>query len=123
MIYSTYIGNLRNIPPHFEVIRIAYPSVLGPDKKLLWDYKDGRINWQQYVQIFKWQIIHNDKAQAELTRVKNLGERTDIVLYCYENLRKPGSRCHRTLVMKMLEDMGAQVGGEYPQGGITNYVT
>ena len=113
MIYSTYLSNIPNVPSSATLIRVALPSILGPSRELLHDWKDQLITWDEYETQFRDKINQDTEAIAYLHKIKQMGETKDVVIYCYENLAKPGSHCHRTILMEMLKNIGAKVGGEY----------
>lgn len=99
MLKETYIANMKNLPDSamkIVVTRSAGHS-LSPSKELLWDYKKGRIDWDQYVERFK-QEMTNDICVAEMRKIKWMAKVKDIYLICYE---KTGN-CHRFLLMDMI---------------------
>jgi len=109
VIYTTYIANLRNIPPNFGRIRVARPSILGPSDKLLTEYKAGIIDWDMYELQYRFELLANPEVARELETIKRAGEVKDLVLFCYE---KEG-HCHRHILASILKEMGAKIGGEY----------
>ncbi|MFZ4440750.1 MAG: DUF488 family protein, partial [Syntrophales bacterium] len=63
---------------------------------LVKDYKQEKISWQNYSEIYRGEIL--DKIDAERA-FNDLGE--DAVLLCWE---KPGTPCHRRLIAEWFYD-------------------
>lgn len=106
MIKQTYLSNLKNLPPGSLRIRVCRPSLLAPSKKLLDEYKSGKISWNEYSDHFRLQLLANKDAFESLFKLKGLAETRDVYLYCYE---KDPRHCHRSILMKILKDAGAKV--------------
>jgi uncharacterized protein YeaO (DUF488 family) len=101
MIKESYISMWNKLPSDAIKVRVARPSVLSPSKGLLYDYKEGRINWQEFENRFRKEIIHNPKAIAELTRLKELSQEKDVYLICYEK----NYPCHRFILMDLIKEL------------------
>ena len=112
MIYTSYFGNLKNIPPDiFPIAICAKPpnwfngpniKILAPSYEILSKYKlDGNSN--QYAQAYNHEILHFLYAPklVHFLDVKASGK--DVVLLCYET---PDKFCHRHLVAKWLNNNG-----------------
>lgn len=110
VIYTSYFGNIKNLPRNLTKISIArfsdkFPDIpryepLMPSKGLLYKIKNGIIKEFQYVRSFNAQLanLDLDQVMADLTEIA--GE-NDVVLLCYES---PTDFCHRHLVSKWLRD-------------------
>jgi len=99
MLKESYIANWKNIKG--TKIRVARPSVLSPSEKLLKDYKDGKIDWEGYEIRFRREILNNPRAMEKLREIKELSEKRDIFLMCYEKERP----CHRFILMGMIANL------------------
>ena len=62
MILEGYIAAWKKYPVDEVKIRVAWPSILGPSKKLLGDYKEGRIPWGTYEVLYREEITGNPEA-------------------------------------------------------------
>ena len=100
-MYTSYFGNYRNIvnavaitgkPPAF-FHGSHYPK-LGPHESFLMDYKYGRIDDKEYIELYTKLVL--DPLSPEETYkelVDTYGE--NVTLCCYE---KPPKFCHRAIV-------------------------
>ncbi len=105
-IETSHFANIKNtnnpvaicsIPPKFYKGHVF--SKLGPDKQLLYKYKNNIINEIQYEKLYYenilQQFIHPQLLILELIRI--FGKR--MTLLCYEN---PNQFCHRHIVSKYI---------------------
>lgn len=99
MLKESYLANMRNLPENVEKIVVTRTAghVLSPSKVLLWDYKKGRITWDQYVERFK-QEMNNDVCMAAMRKIKWIAKSKDVYLICYEK----SYPCHRFLLIDMI---------------------
>ena len=65
-ILEGYIAKWKKYPENEIKIRVARPSVLGPSKELLRDYKDGKIDWVGYEERFRGEMKLNREAINKL---------------------------------------------------------
>ena len=91
----------NKLPKDAIKVRVARPSVLSASKKLLYDYKEGRINWQEFENRFRKEIINNPKAIAELKRLKELSLKKEVYLICYEK----NYPCHRFILINLIKEL------------------
>jgi ribosomal protein L15E len=56
MIKESYISMWNKLPHDVIKVRVARPSVLSASKELLYDYKEGRISWQEFENRFRKEI-------------------------------------------------------------------
>ena len=91
----------NKLPNDAIKIRVARPSVLSASKELLYDYKDGRINWQEFEVRFRKEILSNPAASAELKRLKELSREKDVYLICYEK----NYPCHRFILIDLINKL------------------
>lgn len=82
------------------------PSILAPSKRLLDEYKSGRISWEQYSEQFRLDLLGNKKAYHYLYLLKDMAMTKDVYLYCYE---KDATHCHRSILLDILRRAGAEV--------------
>jgi len=101
MIKESYISMLNKLPNDAIKVRVARPSVLSASKELLYDYKEGRINWQEFENRFRKEILSNPKAIAELKRLKELSQEKDVYLICYEK----NYPCHRFILIDLIKEL------------------
>lgn len=83
-----YFPNMRTYDP------------LKPPKKLVYDYKEGRITEEQYTEKYNYQLsLLDPKHVYEVLK--------DSILLCWE---VPGDFCHRRLVAEWIEkNLGIEV--------------
>ena len=114
MLYTSYIGNLRNIPDNENTIYIFVtrwkPKIntnkfvsktfwrpnLGPSETLLTRWKSGNMNWIEYRKTFLEEGETNPLFKGGLAEVLTyLNDKKDIYLLCYE---KEDINCHRSIL-------------------------
>lgn len=102
MLKESYLANMKNLPENAIKIVVTRSEghTLSPSKGLLWDYKKGRINWEQYTERFK-QEMTNDICVAEMRKIKLMSKVKNVYLICYE---KTGN-CHRFLLIDMINKL------------------
>lgn len=98
MILEGYIAAWKKYPVDEVKIRVAWPSILGPSKKLLGDYKEGRVSWNEYEIRYREEITGNPEAVKRLIEVCNLSKTKNVRLMCYE--KQPP--CHRFILLEMI---------------------
>ena len=101
MLKEGYIGKWKDYPNDEVKVRVARPSVLGPSLKLLKDWKEGKIVWEEYTRRFRKEILSNPKAVAKLIEIKKLAKEKDIRLICYEK----NPPCHRFILMDLIKPL------------------
>ena len=99
-IVEGYIAVWNKYPLDEVKIRVARPSVLGPSKRLLDDWKAGRITWAQYEERFIDEIESSPKAQEKLDEIVRLAKKQTVRLLCYEK----NPPCHRFILIEMLSE-------------------
>lgn len=102
MLRESYLAVMKNLPKDSVKIVVTRTagSILSPSWDLLNDYKQGKINWDGYVDRFK-QEMNNDVCIAAMRKIKWMSKNRDIYLICYE---KSGN-CHRHILKKMIEEL------------------
>lgn len=112
MIYTSYFGNLRNIPKN--IFRIAISRTIPVDH-LAPTYKDlmptqmdlftYRTNHDaaQYANNYRENVLSKLNPDDVAKDLYDLSGGRDVVLLCYE---KPPKFCHRQIVAKWLNDAG-----------------
>ena len=102
---GTHISIARNIPESLAS-KLEIMTEFAPSFKLLKEYKNGQINWQQYE---KQYLSEQEKHLKESPKnFQNLLERAtmeDIILYCYEKYVGPNTKCHRLSLYQLLRDL------------------
>lgn len=124
-LYTTYISNLKHCDTGGAKVLLVvrhlkdnlknslleeYGAVhvpdLSPSASLLYDYKAGVVNWQQFTFDFIAQMFHNTMSVKCLNRIiELLNNGTDVYIVCYENLSK-GLPCHRTIIANIIQAAG-----------------
>lgn len=106
-MHTSYFGNRKNIvnplaisanpPKWFDGPH--YPK-LGPKDSFLWDYKNGKIDEEGYIEQYT-KLVLDPLSAAEIYKelVDTYGE--DVTLLCYE---KPPQFCHRHIVAIWFKD-------------------
>lgn len=113
MIYTSYFGRMKRIPPGSFIVSIARykPSwyngyectALAPSEDLLKRYKDG-LSKEEYSKEFKLYLkTKNPIGFANMVLEKSKGN--DVFLLCYE---RPVEFCHRILVREWLNKAGIE---------------
>jgi len=99
MLKESYIAGAKSLPEKAVKIVVTRSAghPLSPSKGLLWDYKKGRINWEQYVERFKQEMMNNT-CIAEMRKIKLMAKAKDVYLICYEKTYP----CHRFLLIDMI---------------------
>lgn len=104
MIYTSYYGNLRNIPNN--IIRINIANIIpynfnGPSLPALfppwWLVERYKANgdWASYVDIYTEKVLSVFNPNEIYNDILKMTNGADAVLLCYE---RPESNCHRHLV-------------------------
>ncbi|MCJ7773400.1 MAG: DUF488 domain-containing protein [Desulfobacterales bacterium] len=111
-IYTSYFGFLKNIPHETVPVSIArFPpkwfdgcdmKILAPEKKLLWQAKQGKISEEEYTRQYMAQIKDVHDPQAIYEKLLTEFDGNDIALLCFE---KKGEFCHRRLLANWLENV------------------
>lgn len=112
MIYTSYFGNLRNIPKNIFKIAISRTlpvehcaviyQYLMPTQMDLFSY---RVNHDAafYANNYRANVLSKLNPHDVVKDLYDLSDGRDIVLLCYE---KPPKFCHRHIVSKWLTDAG-----------------
>lgn len=100
MLKESYLAVMKRLPQDSVKIVVTRTAgcVLSPSWDLLNDYKNGKINWDGYVERFT-QEMNNDVCIATMRKIKWMSKNRDIFLLCYE---KDSSHCHRSLLLDMI---------------------
>lgn len=134
MIFTSYFGNLRNIPKFIYPISIALKTptwfkgaevkILAPTFELLYGYKNGNISKNEYVKIYlrdvlskldpvdvirKLELCLPQEILLELNSHQDrliISKSVHVVLCCYEKI---GIFCHRHIVSKWFRNSGIDV--------------
>ena len=114
-IYTSYFGNMRNIPAGIVPIAIcakapaAYTGrqykTLAPKYDCLMQYKQNH-NEEEYVQKYNSQVLSRLSPAEVVRQLELLSGGKDVVMLCYE---KRGDFCHRHLVAQWLNNHGYNV--------------
>ena len=73
---------------------------LGPSKKLLFSYKNGKLTWDEYERTYRKER-ELPWAQNAIERLKQIqNKRKTITLLCYERENDP--KCHRYILKEIL---------------------
>lgn len=104
MIKDSYLANVRNLPKDAIIMVVTRSNghVLSPSRKLLGDYKSGKIDWNMYVERF-YKEMDNEICISEMRKIKDMSKDNDVFLVCYE---KDRYRCHRSLLVDIINKLG-----------------
>ena len=86
---------------------------LGPSEKLLRGFQAGRITWNEYVAIYKKELLSGGQIDSRNTTIKNHGQKftlrllktlsktraVTLLCHCAEEQQ----HCHRHLLKKLIE--------------------
>ncbi len=102
--YNRYKGWGEKPPCDAMIIDVTRTAghLLAPSYELLMDYKEKRINWNQYVVRYKKEM-DNDACRSIMKIIKKLSEVQDVYLVCV--CYNKDKRCHRFLLKDMIEKM------------------
>lgn len=102
MLKESYLAVMKKLPQDSVKIVVTRTagSVLSPSWDLLNDYKNGKIDWDRYVERFK-QEMNNDVCIATMRKIKLMAKDKEVYLICYEK-RRP---CHRFLLIDMINSL------------------
>ena len=102
MLKETYKANTKNLPKGSMIIEVTRVKrhPLSPSWKLLKEYKEGRITWEDYVRRFKNEM-DNDLCRNVMKEIKEMSKNIDLYLVCYEKTYP----CHRFLLIDMINQM------------------
>ena len=79
---------------HFD----EWVRTLAPSKELLKEYKDKKIEWDEFEKQFLNQMTSRD-SETMIQTLANRAKKNNITLLCYE---KSGHNCHRYLVHDLI---------------------
>lgn len=114
MLKESYIANWKNLPVNAVKIRVARPSILSPSKELFSDYKQGKMEWEDYEKRFRNEILNSKEAMDALRDISELSKGPDVYLICYEK----NYPCHRFILIDMIKELRLPV-CEYRIRGLT----
>ena len=109
-IYTSYIGNVRNVvAAHIVPITIVqYPKEFHDWIENLPELSPSKKYWGKSHEVFeimfREQHLNHIDARKTYAALKYLGQGKDVALLCFESLKKEGQFCHRTTVAKWLMD-------------------
>lgn len=100
MLKESYLANVTNLPKDSVKIVVTRSAghILSPSWALLNDYKNGRIDWEEYTKRF-YREMDNPACAAIMREIKKIAEKRDVFLICFE---APGKNCHRYLLINMI---------------------
>lgn len=113
---TSYFANFRKLDKNkYIAVSIARITPVGfdikveefaPEKSTLFNYKNGKINEEQYTKEYTEQLdeLFDDGSMVNtLSRLTNLEKRynKEVVLLCYEGKEK---FCHRHILSKYIND-------------------
>lgn len=89
---------MRRIKPEFK-FDIWLPN-LAPSTKLLKDYHEEKVNWEEFTKRYKKEVFKKQEKYLDL--ILYLEKKGTITILCWE---KKGENCHRLLVASRLKEM------------------
>ena len=95
MILDGYIAKWKTYPEDEIKVRVARPHILSPSKDLLWKYKNGEIDWDEYTDLFNEEISDDPDKWLKIQELAALSLDKDVRLICYEK----NPPCHRFILI------------------------
>lgn len=74
---------------------------LSPSPRLLFDYKEKRIDWETFKDRFLAELANNIDSIKAINILHDEMKSDDITLLCFE---KAGNPCHRYIVKELIEN-------------------
>ena len=74
---------------------------LAPSAQLLARYRGGGATWEQFVPLYKRELLGNPAGLRALESLRSESAAGDVTLLCYE---PDGAPCHRHLLREMARD-------------------
>jgi uncharacterized protein YeaO (DUF488 family) len=78
---------------------------LAPSLTLLDDYKQYKINWDEFKARF-YEEMNNTISIKSMKEIKEMSKDKDIYLVCWEG---PGKNCHRFILIDIINNMEVDV--------------
>jgi len=103
-ILEGYIAQWRNYPEDEVKVRVARPSILGPSKKLLKDYKENDLSWAEYTTRYVAEIMASPRALKQIDDIIELSKTKTVRLICYEK----NPPCHRFILLDMIAEIAEE---------------
>jgi uncharacterized protein YeaO (DUF488 family) len=93
--------------PRMDKMGWKWASKLAPSNDLLYSFKKGLINWEQYYSRYMKEVIYNPACVDALNTIYNhLKAGEDITLICYCN---DENICHRSILGKYYNKLGVNI--------------
>ncbi len=74
---------------------------LAPSSKLLKQFKENKLEWSDFMDIFKLEIKYSFHAQRWIKFLRKLADRFTLTLLCFE---PEGKWCHRYFIRDLLNE-------------------
>jgi len=103
MLKEGYLAKMHTYPRDEIkiVVTATNEAVLAPSWDLLNDYKDKKIDWNEYIRRFKAEMMTNPEAIKVMRGIKELAKTEDVRLICYER-QYP---CHRYILLELIASL------------------
>lgn len=113
MIYTSYYGNMKNLPEEIRCINVARwkpDGVVLPDEpclyptpQLLWDFKKGRISPNIYVKRYREEVFGKVDIREVVRKWQQMLKTEQICFVCFE---RTYSFCHRYCIINAVRGAG-----------------
>ena len=102
--YNRYRGWGVKPPADAIVIHVTRSAghILSPSIELLMSYKENRINWEQFEVRYRKEM-NNEVCKEMMRGIKRIALEKDVYLVCFCHNKQ--NKCHRFLLMDMIERM------------------
>ena len=111
MIETGYFAKIKDYPETDELICVSYkypwfvkkgkmrhlPRV-APEPKLLYEWKNGEITWEKYIQVYKTFLEYDYGALSEIEFLRLRSKDKTVRLMCWE--KEPP--CHRFILRDVI---------------------
>ncbi len=75
---------------------------LSPSRGLLSEYRDGKMDWEEFEKRFTEEFTSGEESMGEIIRLREMSSRGTVTLLCYER----EGNCHRFRVRDLITGTG-----------------
>lgn len=105
-VFTIQLSNWRAaVERGIRVVSATYKAnhpIFAPKGQMVWDWKDGRISWEEYTRAYRAlmnQSVREHQVEWDEFLLQHMTDRVAIGCYCPDDEHK---HCHRHLLIPML---------------------